>query len=64
MSYQVDELEDNATQNYHVEEAEAEEKEEVEQNYIDSEGDLTEEYFGALFDFFSQIIEAGLHNKH
>jgi hypothetical protein len=66
LSYQVDELEDHATQNYHVEEdeveenseEEAEENEEVEQHYFDSDGDLSEDYFGALIDFFARIIEA------
>lgn len=66
LSYQVDELEDNATQDYHVEEGEvvenseeeAEENEEVEQHYFDSDGDLTEEYFGALIELFARIIEA------
>lgn len=66
LSYQVDELEDSATQNYHVEEGEveqnseeeAEENEEVEEHFIDSEGDLTENYFGTLIDFFARIIEA------
>lgn len=66
LNNQVDEFEEHATQNYHVEEAEveenneeeAEDNEELEKHYFDSDGDLNEVYFEALFDFFTAILEA------